>query len=129
MFGLDAAETLGQAPLAGGRKELAQRVAIERFGLGQVAEARQAVVDALRVVVGERSHDVALARGGPDRREASAAERKRPAGCDERGEDDGPGAADLAQRAEREQAAEPGAPRAAAYRRLARSGQAVRARP
>jgi hypothetical protein len=47
--------------------------------------------------------------GRPDGPEASAAKREGPAGSDERGEDDGPGAVHLAQGAEREQPAEPGA--------------------
>jgi hypothetical protein len=40
---------------------LEQRVAIDRSRLRQVAEAREAVVDAPRVVARERPHDVALA--------------------------------------------------------------------
>ena len=54
----------GEHPFAAAREVLEQLAGIDRFRIRQIPEAGQAVVDALRVAVGDRPHDRELALPG-----------------------------------------------------------------
>ena len=57
----EPAEPRREQPFAGRGEVLEQRIGVDGVRIGQVGQARQPVVDALRVAVGDRPHDAALA--------------------------------------------------------------------